>query len=69
MFLGENLIPLLILAFGAAMLAGNVAAMARRRSAPRRAGELTRAPWKRTLPYALVGLVATIWAIASLASS
>ncbi len=68
MFLGEDLIPLLILAFGAAMLVGNVAAMARRRPAPRREGELVRAPWWRTLPYALVGLVATIWAIASLAT-
>ncbi|HCB33929.1 MAG TPA: hypothetical protein DEP66_06510 [Acidimicrobiaceae bacterium] len=68
MFLGEDLLAWVVLAFGGAMLAGNAAAMVRRRAEPRRAGELTRAPLRRTVPYVLVGLVATVWALASLAS-
>lgn len=68
MFLGPDLVPFLILAFGGAMLVGNVTAMARRRPVPRREGEMERAPLCRTLPYALIGLVATVWAIASLVS-
>ncbi|WP_419907877.1 hypothetical protein [Candidatus Poriferisodalis sp.] len=64
-FLGEDLIPYLVLALGAALLVGNVAAMAR----PRRAGEngeTVRAPAWRAVPLALVGLVASIWALATL---
>ena len=64
-FLGEDLIPYLVLALGAALLVGNVAAMAR----PRRAGdsgEMVRAPLWRAVPLALVGLVAAIWALATL---
>ena len=64
-FLGEDLIPYLVLALGAALLVGNVAAMAR----PRRAGEngeMVRAPAWRAVPLALVGLVASIWALATL---
>ena len=65
MFLGDDLIPYLVLAFGAALLVGNAAAMAR----PRRAGqdgETVRAPLWRAVPLALVGLVAAIWALATL---
>ena len=65
MFLGEDLIPYLVLALGAALLVGNVAAMAR----PRRAGEggeMMRAPLWRAVPLALVGLVASVWALATL---
>ena len=64
-FLGEDLIPYLVLAFGAALLVGNVAAMAR----PRRSGqngETVRAPLWRAIPLALVGLVAAVWALATL---
>ena len=64
-FLGEDLIPYLVLALGAALLVGNVAAMAR----PRRAGDggdMVRAPLWRAVPLALVGLVAAIWAVATL---
>ena len=64
-FLGDDLIPYLVLALGAALLVGNVAAMAR----PRRAGdsgEMVRAPAWRAVPLALVGLVASIWALATL---
>ncbi|WP_419551325.1 hypothetical protein [Candidatus Poriferisodalis sp.] len=65
MFLGEDLIPYLVLALGGALFVGNVAAMAR----PRRAGEggeLVRAPARRAVPLALVGFVAAIWGLATL---
>ena len=65
MFLGEDLLPLLILALGAAMLFGNVMALVR---PPRehKAGELERAPRGRSLGMALLGFVAALWALATL---
>lgn len=66
MFLGPDLVPLLMLAFGGAMVAGNVAAMVRPRANPRKAGELTRAPWRRTVPFTLIGLVVGLWGLATL---
>jgi hypothetical protein len=65
MFLGDDLIPYLVLALGGALLVGNLAAMVR----PRRVngeGEPVRAPARRAVPLALVGLVAAIWALATL---
>lgn len=65
MFLGDDLIPYLVLAVGGALLVGNLAAMVR----PRRVGEggaPVRAPARRAVPLALVGLVAAIWALATL---
>ena len=65
MFLGDDLIPYLVLAVGGALLVGNLAAMVR----PRRAGDsgkAVRAPARRAVPLALVGLVAAIWALATL---
>lgn len=65
MFLGDDLIPYLVLAVGGALLVGNLAAMVR----PRRAGDgakPVRAPARRAVPLALVGLVAAIWALATL---
>ncbi len=65
MFLGDDLIPYLVLALGAALFVGNVAAMAR----PRRAdegGQPVRAPARRAVPLALVGFVAALWALATL---
>ncbi|WP_419917042.1 hypothetical protein [Candidatus Poriferisodalis sp.] len=65
MFLGDDLIPYLVLAVGGALLVGNLAAMVR----PRRdggGGEPVRAPARRAVPLALVGLVAAIWALATL---
>ena len=67
LFLGEDLLPLLVLAIGGALAVGNVLALVR---PPRqaRAGELTRAPLGRSLAMLALGLVAAIWAVASLAS-
>lgn len=67
MFLGPDLLPLLVLAFGGAMFVGNGAAIFRSRE-PRKEGELERAPVGRSVVMALVGLVASIWAIATLVS-
>lgn len=61
MFLGEDLIVWLVLAFGGAMLAGNALALARPR------GE-ERAPVVRTMTMAVVGGIAAVWALVSLLS-
>jgi len=65
LFLGQNLLPLLVLALGGALCVGNVLAVVR---PPERAreGELERAPAVRSLAMAVVGLVAAVWALASL---
>ena len=63
--LGENLLPYLVLALGGALLVGNVLALVRPppEAAP---GDLRRAPVGRSVAMALVGLVAAVWALASL---
>ena len=66
MFLGEDLLAWLVLAFGGAMFVGNVAAVLRPREAPREEGELTQAPKARSLAMALLGLVAAVWALFTL---
>ena len=65
LFLGEDLLPLLVLALGGALAVGTLLALVR---PPREArqGELTRAPLGRSLAMFALGLVATIWAVASL---
>ena len=62
-----TLMRLLVLALGAAMLFGNGFALVRPRSETPD-GELVRAPMVRTATMAGVGLIATIWALASLLS-
>jgi len=66
MFLGEDLLVWLVLAFGGAMFVGNLAAIFRPREAPREEGELTRAPKARSLAMALLGLFAAAWALFTL---
>ncbi len=67
LFLGEDLLPLLLLALGGALAVGNALALVR---PPRQArpGELTRAPMARSLVMLAVGVVAALWALASLTS-
>lgn len=65
MFLGEDLLPLLVLAIGGALLVGNVLALVRPPAAARD-GDLARAPMGRTLVMAAIGGLAAIWALASL---
>ncbi len=67
MFLGEDLLPLLVLALGAAMVVGNGLALVRPPAAPRE-GELGKAPPGRSVVMIVVGLVASVWALASLVS-
>jgi hypothetical protein len=64
-FLGDNLIQWLLLALGGALFAGNVAAIFRP-PAKREEASLERAPLGRSLVYAGLGLVAAIWALATL---
>lgn len=66
-FLGDDLLVYLVLALGAALVAGNVAALVR---PPQRASpdsdELEQAPVTRSLVMAGIGLVAAVWALVSL---
>ena len=65
MFLGDDLLPYLVLALGGALLVGNGLALLRPPPEPKD-GELTRAPLARTAVMMAIGLVATIWAVATL---
>ena len=67
LILGDDLLPLLVLALGGALLVGNVMALARPPAQPKN-GELRRAPTGRSLLMALIGLVAAVWALGSLLS-
>jgi hypothetical protein len=66
-FLGQDLLAWLVLALGGAMAVGSVLAVVRP-PAQAKQGDLARAPMGRSLVMAAVGLVAAIWAIASLLS-
>jgi hypothetical protein len=61
----KDLLPLLVLALGAAMVVGNGLAILR---PPQKAkpGELERAPKRRSVVMILIGVVATVWALATL---
>ncbi|MEA2716197.1 MAG: hypothetical protein QOI56_361 [Actinomycetota bacterium] len=67
MFLGEDLLPLLLLALGGALVMGNVLALVR---PPQelKDGDLPRPPLARSVVMIVVGLVTAIWALASLVS-
>jgi len=67
LILGDDLLPLLVLALGGALLVGNVLALARPPERPKD-GALRRAPTGRSLVMALIGLVAAVWALGSLLS-
>ena len=66
MFLGEDTLVLLVLALGAAMFVGNGLAIIRPPQRPRKEGDLVRAPITRSVVMMIIGLVASIWAVASL---
>ncbi len=68
-FLGDNLLPWLLLAFGAAMVVGNVLALIR---PPRpKPGEAPAPPPPvgRVVGLIAIGAVAAVWALASLLRS
>lgn len=66
MFLGDDLLPFLILAFGGALFAGNLLAVVKPPQRQLDDAHLERAPVARSLAFAAMGFVAAIWAIASL---
>ena len=65
MFLGDNLLPYLVLALGAALVFGNGLALVRPPKEVRK-DELARAPLGRSAVMIAIGFVAAIWALASL---
>ena len=68
-FLGDDLVVYLVLAMGAALLFGNLAAIFRPPARARTEGELDKAPVTRSLVMAGIGAMAAIWALVSLFSS
>lgn len=67
MFLGDDLLTWLVLALGGALFAGNLMALVKPPPTPKE-GDLARAPTVRSVFMGLVGLVAAVWALASLVS-
>ncbi len=67
MFLGDNLLPYLVLALGSALVFGNGMALVRPPKEAKK-DELTRAPVGRSAVMIAIGFVAAIWALASLVS-
>lgn len=67
MFLGEDLLPWLLLALGGAMAVGNAAALVRPPEQPRD-GELARAPRARSIVMIVIGLACAVPALAVLTS-
>ena len=64
---GPDILAYLVLALGAAMAVGSVLALVRPPEA-RQDGDLEQAPVVRSLAFAAIGIVASLWAIASLLS-
>jgi hypothetical protein len=64
-FLGDNLLPYLVLALGAALVFGNGLALVRPPKEVRK-GELGKAPVGRSAVMIAIGFVAAVWALASL---
>lgn len=67
MFLGEDLLPLLVLAFGSAMALGSGLALVRP-PAKREEGDLAEASVGRSITFVVIGTLAAVWAAASLLS-
>ena len=65
MFLGENLIVYLVLAFGGALAVGNFLALISTKEAPKDR-DFERPPLFRSIVMILIGVIAAIWAIISL---
>jgi len=67
-FLGEDLLAWLVLAVGAAMAVGNALALVRPPEQRRHDDDLTQAPVGRAVVYIVIGVVAAIWGLATLAT-
>ncbi len=66
MFLGDDLLPWLVLAIGGGMAVGNLAALVRPPEESRHDEDLERAPVTRSLVFIVIGAIAAIWALGSL---
>lgn len=72
MFLGEDLIAWLLLALGGALFVGNLLAVIKPPTPPPGSveaaveGPIPRPPLVRSLSFSLLGLVAAVWALATL---
>lgn len=66
MFLGEDLLAYLVLAVGGALFVGNLMAVVRPPERQLDETHLERAPVARSLFFAAIGLLAALWALASL---
>lgn len=69
LFLGENLLPLLALAFGGALVAGPGLALVKPPETQKNEDDLERPPLVRTLVFIALGAVMVFWALASLLAS
>ncbi len=67
MFLGDDLLAWLILALGGALFAGNLMALVKP-PPHKEEGDLAKAPIARSVLMGVIGLVAAVWALASLIS-
>lgn len=65
MFLGEDLLPWLVLAIGGALALGTILALLRPPKNPD-TGDLSRPPLARSVVMITLGSVAAIWGLASL---
>ncbi len=65
MFLGEDLLPWLVLAIGSALAVGTVLALVRPPK-EHESGDLTRPPLARSVVMIALGSIAAIWGLASL---
>lgn len=67
MFLGDDLLAWLVLALGGALFAGNFLALVKP-PPQKQEGDLAKAPIARSVFMGMIGLVAAVWALASLVS-
>jgi hypothetical protein len=68
MFLGDDLLAWLVLALGGALFVGNLLAVVKPPDQQRDESHLERAPLARSLVFGGLGLVAAVWALATLVS-
>jgi len=68
LFLGQDLLIWLVLAIAGAMAVGNLMALVRPPERKIAKSDLAKAPLARSIVFIVIGIVASIWAIASLVS-
>jgi hypothetical protein len=68
LFLGEDFLPWMVLAFGAALVIGPLLALVRPPRPAEGDGPAERPPVARTVAMIVIGAVAAIWGFASLVS-